>query len=58
MIEYLIAAPRQVGYPLSFRGYPARWCGLAILRTNLAVIPAEILFDAIEAKLERRSVEL
>jgi hypothetical protein len=29
-----------------------------ILWTNLAVIPAEILFDAIEAQLERRGVEL
>ena len=29
-----------------------------ILWTNLAVMPAEILFDAIEAELERRDVEL
>jgi hypothetical protein len=29
-----------------------------ILWTNLAVIPAEILFDAIEAELERRGVEV
>jgi hypothetical protein len=29
-----------------------------ILWTNLAVMPAEILFDAIEAELERRSIEL
>ena len=28
-----------------------------ILWTNLAVMPAEILFDAIEAELERRGVE-
>jgi hypothetical protein len=28
-----------------------------ILWTNLAVMPAEILFDAIEAELERREVE-
>jgi hypothetical protein len=28
-----------------------------ILRTNFAVMPAEILFDAIEAELERRGVE-
>jgi hypothetical protein len=28
-----------------------------ILWTNLAVMPAEIVFDAIEAELERRSVE-
>jgi hypothetical protein len=28
-----------------------------ILWTNLAVMPAEILFDAIEAELERRDVE-
>jgi hypothetical protein len=28
-----------------------------ILWTNLAVIPAEILFDAIEAELKRRGVE-
>jgi hypothetical protein len=27
-----------------------------ILWTNLAVMPAEILFDAIEAELERRDV--
>ena len=27
-----------------------------ILWTNLAVMPAEILFDAIEAELERRGV--
>jgi hypothetical protein len=29
-----------------------------ILWTNVAVIPAEILFDAIEAQLERRGVEI
>ena len=29
-----------------------------ILRTNLALTPGEILFDAIEAELERRGVEL
>jgi hypothetical protein len=29
-----------------------------ILWTNLAVMPAEIFFDAIEAELERRGVEL
>jgi len=29
-----------------------------ILWTNLAVMPAEILFNAIEAELERRDVEL
>jgi hypothetical protein len=29
-----------------------------ILWTNLAVTPAKILFDAIEAELERRGVEL
>jgi hypothetical protein len=29
-----------------------------ILCANLAVLPAEILFDAIEAELERRGVEL
>ena len=29
-----------------------------ILWTNLAVIPAEILFNAIEAELERRGVEI
>ena len=29
-----------------------------ILWTNLAVMPAEILFDAIEAELERHRVEL
>jgi hypothetical protein len=28
-----------------------------IVWTNLAVIPAEILFDAIEAELERRGIE-
>jgi hypothetical protein len=28
-----------------------------ILWANLAVMPTEILFDAIEAELERRSVE-
>jgi hypothetical protein len=28
-----------------------------ILWTNLAVMPAEILFDAIEAELERHDVE-
>jgi len=28
-----------------------------ILWTNLAVVPAEIVFDVIEAELERRSVE-
>ena len=28
-----------------------------ILWTNLAVMPVEILFDAIEAELERRDVE-
>ena len=28
-----------------------------ILGMNLAVIPAEIVFDAIEAELERRAVE-
>jgi hypothetical protein len=28
-----------------------------ILWTNLAVMPAEIVFDAIEAELERRGVE-
>ena len=27
-----------------------------VLWTNLAVMPAEILFDAIEAELERRGV--
>ena len=29
-----------------------------ILWTNLALTPAEILFDAIETELERRGVEL
>ena len=29
-----------------------------ILWTTLAVMPAEVVFDAIEAELERRSVEL
>jgi hypothetical protein len=29
-----------------------------ILWTNLALAPAEILFDAIETELERRGVEL
>ena len=29
-----------------------------ILWTNLAVMPAVIVFDAIEAELERRGVEL
>ncbi len=29
-----------------------------ILWTSLAVMPAEIVFDAIEAELERRGVEL
>ncbi len=29
-----------------------------ILWANLAVIPAEIVFDVIEAELERRGVEL
>jgi len=29
-----------------------------ILWTNLALTPAEILFDAIEAELERRGVEV
>jgi hypothetical protein len=29
-----------------------------ILWTNLAVMPAEIVFDAIEAELDRHSVEL
>ena len=29
-----------------------------ILWTNLAVMPTEIVFDAIEAELERRGVEL
>jgi hypothetical protein len=28
------------------------------LRAGLAVIPAEIVFDAIEAELERRGVEV
>jgi hypothetical protein len=28
-----------------------------ILWTNLVLLPAEILFDAIEAELERRGVE-
>jgi hypothetical protein len=28
-----------------------------VLWTSLAVMPAEILFDAIEAELERRGVE-
>jgi hypothetical protein len=30
----------------------------AIISTSLAVVPAEILFDAIETELERRGVEL
>jgi hypothetical protein len=29
-----------------------------ILWTNLAVMPAEIVFDAIEAEMRRRGVEL
>jgi hypothetical protein len=29
-----------------------------ILWTNLAVMPAELLFDVIEAELERHSIEL
>jgi hypothetical protein len=29
-----------------------------ILWTNLAVMPAEIVFDAIEAELKRRGIEL
>jgi len=29
-----------------------------ILSTSLAAMPAEIVFDAIEAELERRGVEL
>ena len=32
--------------------------GAVILWTNLAMMPAEIFFDAIEAELERRGVEL
>jgi hypothetical protein len=28
-----------------------------ILWTNLAVMPAEVVFDAIEAELERRGIE-
>jgi hypothetical protein len=31
---------------------------VVILWTSLGVTPAEILFDAIEAELERRGVEL
>jgi hypothetical protein len=31
---------------------------VVILWTNLAVVPAEIVFDAIEAELERRGIEL
>ena len=31
---------------------------VVILWTNLAVMPAEIVFDAIEAELERRGIEL
>ena len=31
---------------------------MIILWTNLAVMPAEILFDAIEAELKRRGLEL
>ncbi|MET4198741.1 hypothetical protein [Bradyrhizobium sp. LA6.12] len=30
----------------------------AIIWTSLVVVPAEILFDAIETELERRGVEL
>ena len=30
----------------------------AVIRTNLALTPVELLFDAIEAELERRGVEL
>jgi hypothetical protein len=29
-----------------------------VLWTHLAVMPAEIVFDAIEAELERRGIEL
>ena len=31
--------------------------GVMIFWTNLAVMPAEIVFDAIEAELKRRGVE-
>jgi hypothetical protein len=31
---------------------------LMILWINLAVVPAEIVFDAIEAELERRGIDL
>jgi hypothetical protein len=49
--------------PRSFTGKADRNCSVAarvvmILWTNLAVAPAEIVFDAIEAELERRGVEL
>jgi hypothetical protein len=39
-------------------GYLVAAHAAIILWTSLAVMPAEIVFDAIEAELERRGVEL
>ena len=38
--------------------YPIAAQAAIILWTNLVVMPAEIVFDVIEAELERRGVEL
>jgi hypothetical protein len=43
--------PCMIGYLIATRAAIILW-------TNLAVMPAEILFEAIETELERRGVKL
>jgi hypothetical protein len=56
-----LAAPSRstsrIGNRLCMTEYPVAARAAIILWTNLAVMLAEILFDAIEAELKRRGVE-
>jgi hypothetical protein len=48
----------RIGGSLCMTNYLVAARAAIILWTNLAVMPAEIIFDAIEAELERHGVEL
>ena len=63
-VEIPLVGPGRQGHrrtreglqPASARGRASR--AAIIFWTSLAVVPAEIIFDAIETELERRGVEL
>jgi hypothetical protein len=53
----VLAIDVRIGTSVCMTEYLIAARAAIILWTNLAVMPAEILFDAIEAELERRGVE-